>query len=861
MRQVALRGLMAHKGRLLATFLAVALGVAFLGGVRTLTDTMNRTFDDLFADVYRDTDAVVRSSQTIGGDDFGGGFDLRGTVPQELLAEVEQVDGVAGADGSVEGFAQVIDSEGDAVGDPAMGAPTFGGNWTDVDELNPFTITDGRAPESDDEVVIDKATADTTDYGVGDTVPVQTRVGTVEYTVSGITRFGTTDSPGGASYVLWTTAEAQRVVGEDGKFNAISVVAEDGVSQNELKGNLEDALTSGDVDTEVLTGQEITEETQTDIKRSLSFLTTFFTAFAVIALFVGTFVIYNSFSIIVAQRTREMALLRAIGASRKQVRRAVLVEALAVGIVGSVVGFILGLGVATMLGAVMQLPEGGLAILPVSVAVALVCGLLVTLGSALIPAWRAARIPPLAAMREVDVDTSGRSLVRFVLGLIGVGLGVVATVTGSLTDEVQTVGLGVFFALLGLILVSPALARPVASVLGKPIARLRGVAGSLASENAGRNPRRTSATAQALMIGVAVVAFILVINASIRASIDASLEESFTGDFVVDSGTFGMIGLPTDVAGQIGDLDDVELVAPVRFAQATIDGDEGAITATNAGGFRVLEMDVADATPEVRAALDDPRGDLPEGTVIVNDDIAESDDLAVGDSISTEFIDDGRPEADRTMTVGGIYSGDAGLSLGSYVMGLADFTRAVPTSTDTQVFVQLADGVSVEQARPEIEAIVGELPTAEVQSVDEFKDSIGSQLDTMLALISGLLSLAIIIAMLGIANTVALSVLERTREIGLLRAVGMSRRQLRAAIRWESAIIALFGTLLGLAVGVLGGWGMVSALGDQGFNAFQVPVGALLGVSLGAALCGMLAAIVPAWRASRLDVLDAIDSA
>jgi putative ABC transport system permease protein len=863
MRKVALRGLLAHKARLVATFLAVALGVAFIGGVLTLTDTMNKTFDDLFADVYRDTDAVVRSDQTIGGEDFGGGIDVRGTLPDSLLDEVSNAPDVSAADGSVDGYAQVIDRQGDAVGDPAMGAPTFGGNWTDIDELNPFDLVDGQAPQSEGEIVIDRGTADDTGYGVGDQVRVQTQNGVGEFTLVGITRFGTTDSPGGSSYVLWTTAEAQELIGEPGRFSSVSVVADDGVSQTQLARSIEDQLQAdGTSGTEVLTGEAITEESQNDVQDQLSFITIIFLVFAIIAVFVGIFVIYNSFAIIVAQRTREMALLRAIGASRKQVRRAVVVEAAVVGLVASVAGFVMGLGVASLLGALFELPEGSLAILPTSVAIAIVTGLVVTILSALVPAWRASRVPPLAAMREAAVDTAGRSRARAGIGVVVLALGVVAVAAGAMGDELVNVGLGLVVTLAGLILVSPAMARPVATWLGRPVARLRGLAGQLAGQNAARNPRRTSATALALMIGVGVVALILVLNSSIRASIDETLEESFNGDFVVDSGTFGMIGLPTDVSERIGELPDVSVVAPLRFTPAQVDGDDDALAATNVGGFEILDMDVFEASPAMQDAMRDPRSDLPEGGIVISEGTADDQNLGLGDTIDTQVIDDRRPAADRPLTVEGIYrSEQPGEDFGAYVIGLREFDRAVPNPTDSQVFVQLADGVSVAQAQPEIEQVVGPFPTAEVQSADEYADAIGEQLNVLLVGLGALLVLTIVIAMLGIANTIALSVLERTREIGLLRAVGMSRRQLRSAIRWESAIIALFGTLLGLAIGVLGGWGVVSALSDEGFNAFAVPIGTLAAVSAFAALMGMVAAVGPAWRASRMDVLDAIESA
>src|SRR4029453_16366315 len=316
----------------------------------------------------------------------------------------------------------VIRRNGDPVGDPAMGAPTLGGNWTDIDALNPFDLSAGKAPRTADQIVIDRGTAKKTDFGVGDKVQVQTRDGVGTYEVSGIARFGSADSPGGASYVLWTTEEAQTLLGEPGKFSAIAVSSESGVSQKELAASIRDALPA-DSGTQVVTGAEITKETQDSIKSSLSFLTIFFGIFAVIAVVVGAFVIYNSFAIIVAQRTREMALLRAIGARRRQVRRGVVVEAASVGLVASVVGFIVGLGVATLLGKLLQLPEGALAVLPSSIAVALATGVIVTVVSAVIPAWRGARVPPLAALRDVAVDTTGRSRIRVGIGLVLSALG------------------------------------------------------------------------------------------------------------------------------------------------------------------------------------------------------------------------------------------------------------------------------------------------------------------------------------------------------------------------------------------------------------------------------------------------------
>jgi putative ABC transport system permease protein len=843
MTKVALRGLMDHKGRLVSTLLAVALGVAFVAGVLMLTDTMNKSFDDLFATAYEGTDAVVRSDETI-DDEFGG--EIRSRLDASVLDDVRGAPDVAEAEGFVQGYARIIDKDGDPVGDPAMGPPTFGGNWGEVDQLNGFTLSDGRAPESDGEVVIDRGSAKDTDYQLGDQVPIQTGAASEDFELVGIARFGNADSPAGATYALWTTEEAQRLVGEPGKFDSIGVVADEGVSQTEVARSVEEQL-SADEDSglEVLTGKEITEESQSDLKDQLSFITIFLLVFAIIAVVVGTFVIYNSFSIIVAQRGREMALMRAVGASRRQVRRSVFVEALAIGILGSIIGFLLGLGVASTLVNLFDLP-GSLVVRPNAAIIALLVGVVVTLVSAMVPAWRASRVPPVAAMRDLAIETSGQSRLRFIAGLLATVGGVVLVVTGANAHSAAVVGIGVGLTFIGLLLLGPVLARPFSRGIGAPIGRVRGVPGDLAKENAGRNPKRTAATAQALMIGVGIVSFFLVVNTSLRASIDAFLDDSFTGDFVIDSGSFGMIGLPTEVGDRVSEVPGVADVVPVRFSPARVDGDDTAVTGTSPGAFDLLGLRLRDGSSSLAA-----------GTILLTADEAKDLGLAVGDEVSAQFINTGS----HTYTVGGTYDTEQeGTGIGDFVLGLDDYDAAVGAAdvTDSSVFVKLDSGVSVDDVEPEIEDAVADFPTAEVQSVDEYKDAIGSQFNAILQLMLGLLALALIIALIGIANTIALSVLERTRELGLLRAVGTSRRQLRATIRWESAIIAVFGTLLGLAVGLLGGWGLITALSDEGFTEFRIPYGQIIAVVVIAGAAGIVAALLPAWRAGRMNVLDAI---
>ncbi|HEY8544252.1 MAG TPA: FtsX-like permease family protein [Acidimicrobiales bacterium] len=848
MRQVALRGLRAHTGRLVATVLAVALGVAFIGGVLTLNDTMRRTFDDLLADAYEGTDAVVRSTRTMDGP-FG---EERAHVDEAVVDLVRGVDGVDAVEGSVEGFARVIGPDGDPVGNPELGAPTLGGNWPEqAHEANPFVLRSGRAPERAGEMVMDAATADTTGYEPGDTVPIQTADGEVhELELVGVVGFGTADSPGGASYVLLTTDEAQELLAEPGRFDTVVVVADDGVDEEQLVARLRAALAGADAagapgeGLEVLSGTAITEESQSDLQAELAFVTGFFLTFGVVAVIVGSFVIYNSFSIIVAQRTREMALLRAIGASRRQVRRAVLVEAVVVGLVGSVAGFLLGLGLASALAGFVGV-DGGLAIRPTAVAIAVLTGLVVTVASAVLPARRVAKVPPLAALRAVAVDTTGRSRLRFAAGLALLAGGVAAVVAGGRGGAPGTVGLGVALTFVGLLLAGPGLARPVGVALGWPLARLRGVPGSLARENAARNPRRSASTAHALMIGVGIVAFFLVVNASLRASIDRLLDESFAGDLIVDSGSFGMVGLPPRVGEEIRALPEVDAAAPMRTGTAEVAGESQLLLATTPEAFPLQGLDIVEG-----------RADLGPGEVVVLRSYAADEGLAPGDPVRVDFLDTGS----ATLTVTGVYDGPPGTTIGDLVMGADELRRHVPDATDALVLVDLADGVSVAEARPAIDAIVDPLVGAEVMTVDDYKDAIGGQLDGLLRLLLGMVLLAVVIALLGIANTMALSVLERTRELGLLRAVGMSRRQLRATIRWESVIIALFGTALGLGAGVLAGWGLVAGLGDEGFDVFQVPGPRLAALVIVAGLLGMAAALVPAWRAARLDVLRAIQA-
>ena len=847
MLRVTVKGLLAHKFRLAATALAVMLGVALMAGTLVLTDTIGKTFDDLFADVFEDTDAVVRQEAAFGNPEGAG--DVRGRVDASLLDDVAAVEGVAIAEGTVQGYARLVDKDGEAVGDPQMGAPTFGGNWTDTAELNPFELFEGRAPANDDEVVLDKKSADDAGYAVGDTATVLVQGPPVQVRVSGIAKFGDADSPGGASFVLFTTAAAQRLVAEPGKFDAISVVAADGVSQREVADRIAAALPDG---VEAVTGAEVTEESQDEIQEGLAFFNIFMMVFAVVALLVGSFMIFNTFSITVAQRARENALLRAIGASRRQVLGSVLIEAVVVGLIASAAGLVLGVAVAAGLKALLagfgiDIPAGGIVFKPRTVMVALVVGLVVTVVAALSPARKAAKVPPVAAMRDFAPGSGGYgSRLRMVVGGSLLGLGVLSLfggLFGASSGALPLIGLGVLLVFFGVSVLGRTIALPLSRAIGALLPRLRGITGSLARENAMRNPKRTAATASALMIGVGLVAFITILAASTKTSVNATIDKAFTGDFTIDGGTSGVGGIDPGLAARVNELPEVEVASGTRLGFAEVDGSATTVYGVDpATGFDIVDVEPLQGDP----------GDLDETSIAIFEDVADDKGLTVGSRVPVVFKDTGPQE----LTVAMIYGENQ--PVGDYLLGLAAYEANFADQFDTFVFIDKVDSVSAAAALAAIERVTAEFPGADVKDRAGFKEDQTAEVDLLLGLVYALLALAIVIALLGISNTLALSILERTRELGLLRSIGMTRTQLRSTVRWESVIIALQGTVLGLVIGIFFGWALVEALADEGINRLDIPVANLAVIVVLAGVAGVLAAIVPARRAARLDILRAI---
>lgn len=916
MFRVALKSILGHKIRIVLTAIAVVLGVAFFSGTRVFTDTILTAFDDLFAEVNANVDGHVRGAQAI-DDPFGG--DQRAEIPAPVLSVIEETDGVRNAEGTIQGWAVIIDPDGEALNAGPNSAPPLGFNWTDDELLNPLTIVEGGPPVRADDVVIDRATADDTGYEVGDKVAIQTKAGTGEYRLSGIVRFGSADSPLGATIAVFNSATAQRVLGTPSFFDSIEYVAEDGVSEEELQQNVIAALEAADfeaitLDTEpvpptavvqVLTGDELRSVTQDEIRQALSFFNTFLTIFVVVALVVSAFVIYNSFSITVAQRLREMALLRAIGARRRQVLGAVLLEALVTGLVASALGLVLGVALAAGLQELLRavgidIPGTGAVIKPVTVISAFVVGVLVTLVSAVLPARRAARIPPIAALRDVALGGRFRPFRRAAIAAVVLLLGVVAIVAGLFGESgVGLVGLGAFLVFIGVAILSPVIAQPVARVLGtgpvgvvvmvfggvvllgglvalvSGIANVnpalivlgllvlafgwayvrsgvaaRGMSGKLGRENALRNPLRMARTGSALMIGIGLVAFITIFAASARASIEDIIGEQVVADFVVSSTSFEA-GLPPELAERLRDVPGV----------AVVDGVRG-------GVVRAFEPDAEPGKEPVRfiSAVNPPLADelwdlgfvqgsatdIVENTVAVWEDRFDDLGIELGDSIDIGFLNGGR----RSLEVVAVYENNE--LANEYVVSLETWEANVRDQFDFIVAIKAEEGTDLDELRPRLEEVARDYPVGTLETAEEFSDSQADQINAILNLIYGLLLFAIVISAFGIANTLALSIFERTRELGLLRAVGMSRSQVRRMVRWEAVIVALFGTGLGVVIGVFFGWILVESLGDLGFGVLEIPPLQLLFVVIFGAGIGVVSALYPARKASQLNVLESI---
>ncbi len=850
MFKVATRGLFARKLRLALTVLAVVLGTTLIAGTYVFTDSINNAFDTIFTVSNRGTDAAITPHKTIDTTNNGG---TPPTVSGAVLDKVRQSPNVANAEGSIFDVGTILGKDGKRIG--AGGAPNFLASVADVPRFQGFTLKTGRRPQNADEAAIDAATADKEGWKVGDRVCAVATSQRKCYTLVGTTQIAGLSSFGGAAVLDLVLPEAQRMLGKGTGFDEIQVASKPGTSPQQLKTELQRTL-GPTVD--VRTGQEQAAKESKDIRDNLGFLKTFLLAFAFIALFVGAFLIFNTFSITVAQRMREFALLRTLGASRRQIWRTVVSEGLLLGVVGGVVGFALGIGTAALLRALFKafgadLPSKGVVIETRTVVVTVLVGTVVSLVASIAPAVRAMRVPPVEALREGAVPIAhhaGRRMLFFASFLLVVGVGLMCVgLFGSLKSDsaaISFMGGGAAVTFVAVALLSPRLVRPLASVIGRPIERLTGITGQLARENSVRQPGRTAVTAAALMIGVALVTFASIFAAGAKATINGAIDANLKSAFVVQN-TDGFSPFSAEVLRTVDRVPGVSSVSGVRFSQAKVKGVGGNQSVSSIDPETFLGLYKLDMKEGGEAAV----SNLGPDQVIVKKGYADSNDTKIGDTLQiTTPI--GKHIAPR---VSGIAEDKGGL--------LANIT--VTTDVAQTQFGEPKDAFglvgtdpSADQAavKKQISSILDQrFPEAEVLTNQEFKDDIAGQVNQLLGLIYALLALAIIVSLFGIVNTLVLSISERTRELGMLRAIGTSRKQVKRIIRWEAVITALIGGVLGVVMGVV-----LAVLFTRPLDDFtlSIPVPSLILVLILAGVAGVGASVLPARRAAKLDVLEAL---
>lgn len=882
MLKLTLKNLFARKIRLALTAFAVVLGVAFMAGTFVLTDTLGNVFDDLFADVNEGVDAAVRSRPAFDETAGGPGTQVtREPVPESLLPTVESADGVAEVEGGVSGYALVVSLEHGQPDEQIQNqAPTLGVSWGPDKALNRAFGGDGEAehgrrPTRATEVALDQVTAERAGVtpaavrrcaksSTGDCAGARVEVVFLEhpparYDVVGIFRFGTAGNLAGATIAAFDTATAQAVLNREGVFDQISVAGDPGLSEAAVARNVRTALRdAGELEgIEVLTGAQLSEDQSNEIKDNLSFFNTFLLIFALIALFVGAFLIYNTFSILVAQRARELGLVRALGASGRQVLWSVSLEALVTGLIASVIGLALGIFVAIGLQELLRalnidLPSGDTVLLPRTVIVSLVVGTLITVVAAIAPARRAARVAPMLALREgAVVPSSGRrrtvfGLVFALAGIAFVALGLFGGADG--TSAALSVGIGAVLVFIGVAMLSPVIAVPTARALGWLPARIRGMAGRLARENAMRNPRRTASTAAALMIGLALISVVSIFSASIKSTLQGVIEDDFRAEFLLQSQT-GFLPTSPEAAQAVRGALPGAAVTEFRFGNFGLGDETKALLGVSVNLDRTL-----DVHPE-RGAMRRFR----DGGMLVFD--KTYDDLPASvrkaGALEIRFPTQPRGETTRVPIAGTFSTKDA---VGNdYLLPMPLYEANYTDQANVITAVRIPPDVTMPEAERVIEKALEPFPDVELQDRDEYQEFAEAQIGQFINLMYLLLALAVIIALLGIMNTLVLSVFERTRELGLLRAVGMLRKQLRSMIRWEAVIVSVFGALLGVVLGVIFGSAIVRALESEGIR-LAIPVPQLVIWLIAAGVAGLVAGWWPARRAARLDVLTAINA-
>ena len=836
MFQIAIRGLKQNPFRYLATAVAIILGVGFFIATSVMTTSFQDTLNGSIAEAFDDVDGAVRSTEVI-ETDF---FDIRQKIPASTADQIADIDGVAGAAAFLTGYAQVVDGTGKVV--DSGGQPPQGVAWIDDETVSPYVISDGRAPTAQNEVVLDIDTFRDGAFTIGDQVRVLPLPESVQFELVGV---ATTDADDGfTGQTLAFSFDGAAAVFGTTDVDQIFVVADDGVGADELQAAIASELPAG---LEAITGDTLVGEFEEIVGSVTGIIDTALRIFAFVALFVGAFVIYNTFSITVVQRSREMALLRAIGASSGQVSRRVIVESLVIGVVASLFGALAGVGIGWVLLDLLGALGGGfdvaLAIPSGTIGAGVALGTVITLAAAYFPARRGARVAPIEALRESSIEQPDESAWRRNIGLValagGVALSVLAVTRGSLVS----LAVGLPATIIAIVLLGPAVIRPMSRWIAVPMVRNGSVTGELARENAARNPKRTSTTSLTLMIGVALVVTATVFASTLGSSIRGQLEDQIGADHVVGVGSqIAQIGggLDPSVTPALNALADVDVAVPFRTASAQVVDGFGQVTGTDTGTVdRVLDLRVLDGTV----------ADLAADDIAISSTFSRDEGLSIGDTIDLKF-----QQAAVTFEVVGVYEQDE--FVGSLLVDNAVLDANTDRSLDTEVLLVTVDGAD-DRIVDAVDALLAGDPTAGIETTSSYVDEEAGAVDQLLILLYGLLGMSVLVALIGIVNTMALSIHERTRELGLLRAVGMSQRQLRRTIRFESTIIALIGTFVGLVLGLFLGWVASEAAADV-FPDFSVPITSLITIALVGIVAGLVAGVLPARRAGRLDVLDAI---
>ncbi|MEU6773368.1 FtsX-like permease family protein [Streptomyces sp. NPDC046759] len=839
MFRTALRNVLAHKARLLMTVLAVMLGVAFVSGTLVFTNTISDAYQKSSAKGFDQVDVAVRPKyQDAKADRVGKLSDLT----RDTLDKAAKVPGAASATGVVSGFTAVADQDGKLVGGDWQSA---GGNYWGAKDAR-YPLVSGHAPHGRGEVLLDSKTAERAGYQVGDTVRLSVDGPVLTPTLAGIFTTDDGNVAAGGSLALFDTPTAQKLFGKNGTYDEIDVKAAAGTSQSALKAELDKALPAHLAET--TTGKQLAGDQAKTISDQMSSLKQSLLVFAGIALFVGTFIIANTFTMLVAQRTRELALLRAVGASRRQVTRSVLIEAFAVGAVAGVAGLAAGIGIGAGLRSLLgsfgaSVPDGPLVISPGTVVTALAVGVLITMLAAWLPGRRAAKIPPVAAMSSVHAKATTKSLVlRNTLGALfaAAGVAVVLAATSMDADSAQgPMGLGAVLLIIGVFILTPLLSRPLIAAAA-PVLRAFGVSGRLARQNSVRNPRRTAATASALMIGLTLITGMTVMAGSLQTAIDKMASSAIRADYVVSMANRSP--LSPDVARKLAATDGVTASSPLRNAPARIDGDTEYLTGVDGSSIAKL----------TDLKVDDGSFTVGGSRIVVDKDLAKSHGWTSGSHFTAHF-EDGRA---NTLTVAGVYEGND--MINGIILDEQVLTPHVKDPADMQVMVKTAGGAT-SAAKDRLAKALDDNPAIKIQDKQDISNDIAKMFTLMLNMVYGLLGMAVIVAVLGVINTLAMSVFERSQEIGMLRAIGLDRKAVKRVVRLESLVISLFGGVLGIGLGVFFGWAAGQLLGTK-MPTYELvlPWGRMAVFLLLAGVVGVLAALWPARRAARLNMLAAI---